>query len=42
MTALPPDPFWLLRVVVRHDGGCVPYEAWLWYHYQFFIAKGAA
>jgi hypothetical protein len=37
---LPPDPFWLLRVQVRKHGGCVPFETWLIYHFQFQIAKG--
>jgi hypothetical protein len=38
---LPPDPYWLLHVQVREDGGCVPFETWLLYHFQFKIAKGA-
>jgi hypothetical protein len=41
MIALPPDPFWLLRVKVQEDGACVPFETWLLYHYQWKIAKGA-
>lgn len=40
MIALPPSPYWLLTVEVAEHGGCVPYECWLLYHFQFFICRG--
>lgn len=36
---LPPDPFWLIRVQVPHDGDCVPYHLMLLWHWQFLTVK---
>ncbi len=42
MNGLPADPWWLLRVAVKHEGDQVPFHLWLLWHHQFLIPKGKA
>ncbi len=36
---LPPDVFWPIRVKVKTDGDCLPFEMRIWYRWQFEANK---
>lgn len=37
MGNVPRDPWWPRRVKVAEDGGCVPFELMLYWHWQFWL-----
>lgn len=37
MVVMPPDVWWIQRVRVEKDGGNVPFEHWIRWHYQFLL-----